>query len=109
MLGFASLELPPEMIAPTRRQSFKGDGPAQRFNIILLSRIEASDISYRDVILVARDQRNVVSGFHLAFALNGEIEPGAAAGQKSSNDVCPAKLDTEFVAGHTRLGDGYLG
>jgi hypothetical protein len=58
------------MISPTLRQSFQSNSPAQSLNVVFLAGVQPSDISYRHIVLITLDPFNVISGFHLAFALN---------------------------------------
>jgi hypothetical protein len=51
------------------------------------------------------DKLNPVSGSNVSFPKHSKVEARTLACEKSFDDVGPAKLDPEFVAGQPWFGD----
>src|SRR6266849_1726209 len=90
---------------PTFRQCLDFDRPAQRFYIVFLKSVKASNVGHADLLLFASNKFNDITGTHSSLTNHGKVETGAATGQEPLNDVSATKLYAQFVAGHSWFRD----
>src|SRR5215472_4742819 len=68
-----------------------------------IGRVQADYVRHRQAPFVSREPFNCIAWTQLAFSLDGEIEPTAAALKETLDDVRSAKPDRQLVAGHAGL------
>src|SRR6266403_3091430 len=93
---------------PTLRKRLDPDSSAQPFQIVFLKSIKTNDVGHADLLLVPSDEFDSIASTHHPFAGHGKIETGPAANQEPLDDIDPAKLNAQFIAGHSWFGGNYL-
>jgi hypothetical protein len=98
-------ELMSEITAPAFGQGLNPHGAPQRFQIVLLKRIQANNVFHSDAIAVTTEPLYRVSGLNLTFAQNRKIESAQTADEKPLDHISPPELDCEFGARQARFCD----
>src|SRR2546425_902625 len=84
----------PKILAPTFRQRWRIRGTAEGRLVVGITRVECSDVSYRQSTIVMKGELDAVAGPDLTLAKHGKIEARATASQKSLDHVLPAESDS---------------
>src|SRR5258706_10650921 len=68
-------------------------------------RVQRDHVRDRQALVVTCEPLDHVPGTYVAFSLDSEIEPAAAAFEETLDHVVAPETDRELVAGHARLRD----
>src|SRR5918999_4589942 len=90
---------------PALGKSFGCDCTSKQSDVVLFASIQLNDLIDIYTALTSFDELNLVTGSNFSFPKHSEIEARTLTCQESFDDVGPAKLDTELVAGQPWFGD----
>src|SRR5919106_6027865 len=90
---------------PALGKSFGCDCTSKQSGVVFFASIQLNDLIDIYTALTSFDELNLVTGSNFSFPEHSEIEARTLTCHESSDDVCPAKLDTELVEGQPWFGD----